>query len=87
MSGVTDEILNYANDLALLPNERDLDMALSSGEQISAALLSIALNAMGYKAIALNGRQARILTDSNHTKARIQSIDTKAGIVGYGRYF
>ena len=76
MSGVTDEILNYANDLALLPNERDLDMALSSGEQISAALLSIALNAMGYKAIALNGRQARILTDSNHTKARIQSIDT-----------
>lgn len=76
MSGVTDEILNYANDLALLPNERDLDMALSSGEQISAALLSIALNSMGYKAIALNGRQARILTDSNHTKARIQSIDT-----------
>lgn len=76
MSGVTDEILNWAKFFTPLPNERDLDMALSSGEQISAALLSIALNAKGHKSICLNGRQARIFTDSNHTKARIQHIDT-----------
>ncbi len=76
MSGVTDEILGYAKDIAEIPNERDLDMALSSGEQISAALLSIALNASGTKAISLNGRQAKIITDSNHTRARIQHIDT-----------
>ncbi len=77
MSGVTDEILGYGKFFTPMPNERDLDMALSSGEQISAALLSIALNAMGLKAIAFNGRQAGILTDSNHTKARIQTINTE----------
>lgn len=77
MSGVTDEILGYAKDFSSLPNERDLDMALSSGEQISAALLSIALNARGLKSIALNGRQAGIITDSNHTKARIEYIKTE----------
>ncbi len=76
MSGVTDEILNYGKYFTPTPNERDLDMALSSGEQISAALLSIALNARGLKSISLNGRQAGIKTDSNHTKARIQHIDT-----------
>lgn len=77
MSGVTDEILMYGKSFTPIPNERDLDMALSSGEQISAALLSIALNAMGFKSIAFNGRQAGILTDSNHTKARIQTINTE----------
>lgn len=77
MSGVTDEILGYGKFFTPVPNERDLDMALSSGEQISAALLSIALNAMGLKSIALNGRQAGIITDSNHTKARIQTIHTQ----------
>lgn len=77
MSGVTDEILGYGKSFTNMPNERDLDMALSSGEQISAALLSIALNAMGFKSIAFNGRQAGILTDSNHTKARIQTINTE----------
>lgn len=76
MSGVTDEILGYGKAFSPIPNERDLDMALSSGEQISAALLSIALNAMGYKSIAFNGRQAGIITDSNHTKARIKDINT-----------
>lgn len=76
MSGVTDEILGYGKYFTPIPNERDLDMALSSGEQISAALLSIALNAIGVKSIAFNGRQAGITTDSNHTKARIQGINT-----------
>ncbi|RDU73409.1 aspartate kinase [Helicobacter aurati] len=76
MSGVTDEILQHAYAFTPTPNERDLDMSLSSGEQMSAALLSIALNAKGLKSIALNGRQAGIFTDSNHTKARIQYIDT-----------
>ncbi|STQ86557.1 aspartate kinase [Helicobacter muridarum] len=76
MSGVTDGILEHAGFFTSTPNERDLDMALSSGEQMSAALLSIALNAKGLKSIALNGRQAGIFTDSNHTKARIQYIDT-----------
>jgi aspartate kinase len=53
-----------------------MDLLLSSGERVSAALLAIALQEMGYKAIALTGRQAGIITDSAHTYARIESIDT-----------
>ncbi|PAF43500.1 aspartate kinase [Helicobacter sp. 11S02629-2] len=76
MSGVTDEILGYGHHFTPLPNEREMDMALSSGERITAALLSIALNNMGLKAKSLSGRKAGIKTDSVHTKARIKYIDT-----------
>lgn len=76
MSGDTDKILNFAQHFTPLPNTRELDMALSSGERLSAALLAIALESMGVKAISLSGRTAGIITDEFHTKARIVYIDT-----------
>lgn len=76
MGGVTDQLLEYGKFFSANPNPRDLDMTLSSGEQISASLLSIALNAINIKSISLNGIQAGIKTDNNHTKARIKFIDT-----------
>lgn len=77
MSGKTDELIGYTKSFGTLPNTREVDMVLSSGERITSALLAIALEAMGFKAISLSGRMAGILTDSVHTKARIQSIDTQ----------
>ncbi|KAA6226367.1 MULTISPECIES: aspartate kinase [unclassified Campylobacter] len=76
MSGVTNQLIDYANYFSSLPNGKDMDMLLSSGERITSALLSIALNEKGYKAVAFSGRNAGIMTDSIFTKARIQHIDT-----------
>lgn len=76
MSGVTDRLINYTKYFSKLPNEREVDMVLSSGERITAALLAIALESKGKKAISLSGQTAGILTDSFHTKARIDSIDS-----------
>ena len=76
MSGQTDALINYTKYFSKLPNEREVDMALSAGERITAALLAIALESKGHKAISLSGEKAGILTDSTHTKARIESINT-----------
>lgn len=76
MSGVTDRLINYTKYFSKLPNEREVDMVLSSGERITSALLAIALESKGKKAISLSGQMAGILTDSFHTKARIDSIDS-----------
>ncbi|MDE5591644.1 MAG: aspartate kinase [Helicobacter sp.] len=76
MSGETDRLLEYTKFFSKMPNEREVDMVLSAGERITSALLAIALEEAGYKAISLSGRGAGMLTDSSHTKARIQSIDT-----------
>jgi aspartokinase len=70
----TDSFIEEARSFAPHPPPREMDMLLSSGERISAALLSIALNAMGCRAIALSGSQAGIITDDNHTNARIIEI-------------
>lgn len=78
MSGVTNELIEYANFFSNKPNGKDMDMLLSSGERVTSSLLSIALNELGYKAIAFSGRKAGIITDDAYTKARIQTIDTKA---------
>jgi aspartate kinase len=75
MSGETNKLLSFANYFSKKPPQREVDLLVSSGERITSALLSIALQEMGYKAIAMTGRQAGIKTDSNHTKARISSID------------
>jgi aspartate kinase len=75
MSGETNKLLEYANHFSKNPPQREVDLLVSSGERVTSALLSIALQEMGYKAIAMTGRQAGIKTDSNHTKARISSID------------
>jgi aspartate kinase len=74
MSGETDKLINLANQLSPNPNEREMDMLLSSGERVTSALTSIAVEALGHKSVALSGRQAGIITDTVHTKARIEKI-------------
>ena len=76
MSGETNKLIEYANHFSKTPSKREMDILLSSGERVTASLLAIALQEMGYKAIALTGRRAGILTDDNHTYARIESIKT-----------
>ncbi|MGP1449560.1 MAG: aspartate kinase [Wolinella sp.] len=76
MSGETDKLLGYAKHYSPLPDPRELDMILSSGERVTSALLALALQAMGLKAISLSGRGAGMITDNNHSKARIDRVDT-----------
>lgn len=76
MSGETDRLISLAHHFTSLPNAKEMDMLLSSGERVTAALLAIALESMGAKAISLSGRGAGIVTDTFHTKARIAYIDT-----------
>jgi aspartate kinase len=78
MAGETDRLLSMGRELCARPVEREMDVLVSSGEQVSAALLAIKLNEMGIAARSLLGHQARILTDSAHTKARIRTIDGTA---------
>ncbi len=77
MAGETDRLINLVKSITEEPNERDMDFVVSTGEQVSAGLLSIALNHMGYPAVALSGWQAGIKTDKAFTKARILEIDTE----------
>ena len=76
MSGETNKLIDYALHFSKTPNEAEMDTLLSSGERVTSALLSIALNEQGYKATSMSGRAAGIVTDASHTKARIESIDT-----------
>ncbi len=75
MSGETNKLIEFAHHFSQNPVKESMDMLLSSGERVTAALLCIALNEMGVDAVALTGRQAGIKTDSIHTKARITDID------------
>ncbi|ACM93130.1 asparate kinase, monofunctional class [Nautilia profundicola AmH] len=75
MAGETNKLLDFANHFTKTPPQREVDLLVSSGERVTSALLSIALQAMGKDAIALTGRQAGIKTTSDHTKARIMDID------------
>ncbi|AXP08814.1 aspartate kinase [Campylobacter hepaticus] len=77
MSGVTNTLIEQAKYFSKNPNGKDMDMLLSSGERVSSALLSIALNEKGYHAVSFSGRKAGIVTDSVFTKARINYIDTQ----------
>ena len=74
MSGETDKLISLANQLSPNPNEKEMDLLLSSGERVTSALTSIAVEAAGHKSLALSGRQAGIITDTVHTKARIEKI-------------
>ena len=78
MSGETNKLIGYAEHFSKNPRREDMDMLLSSGERVTAALLSIALNEMGYPAVSMSGRKAGIVTDEVHTKARIEVIDPSA---------
>jgi aspartate kinase len=75
MGDTTDELIKLAYQINERPDERELDMLLSTGEIISCTLLAMALEAMGYEAISLSGAQAGIKTDAVYSRARIQSID------------
>lgn len=74
MSGETDKLINLAHQASLNPNEREMDMLLSSGERVTSALTAMAIEDLGCKAMALTGRQMGIITDDVHTKARIAKI-------------
>jgi len=75
MSGETNKLVGYAEHFSKNPARAEMDMLLSSGERVTSALLSIALQEMGYDAVAMSGRKAGIVTDNVHTKARIEEID------------
>jgi len=78
MSGETNKLIGYAHHFTSSPAKKEMDMLLSSGERVTAALLSIALQSKGFDAVAMTGRQAGIVTDNTHTYARIESIDPTA---------
>jgi aspartate kinase len=74
MSGETDKLIGFAHQISPTPNEREMDMLLSSGERVTSALTAMAIEAQGHKARSFTGRQAGIITDRVHTKARIEKI-------------
>ena len=74
MSGETDRLVKLAHDVADCPDEREMDMLLSTGERVTISLLAMALRSMGFEARSYTGRQVGIITDSTHTKARIERI-------------
>ncbi|HEP8958551.1 TPA: aspartate kinase [Pseudomonas aeruginosa] len=75
MSGETNRLIGLANQIMEQPVPRELDVMVSTGEQVTIALLSMALIKRGVPAVSYTGNQVRILTDSAHTKARILHID------------
>ncbi len=75
MSGETNRLIALAKDIQAQPDPRELDMLVSTGEQVTIALLAMALKDLGLKAKSYTGSQVRILTDNAYTKARILSID------------
>ncbi|HET9463187.1 MAG TPA: aspartate kinase [Thiobacillus sp.] len=75
MSGETNRLIALARQIQASPDPRELDMMVSTGEQVTIALLAMALKDLGLKAKSYTGAQVRILTDNAHTKARILSID------------
>ena len=76
MGKTTDGLVKLAHDISLSPNRREMDMLLSTGEQVSIALVSMALQEVGQPAISLTGAQVGITTEAEHTRARILHIAT-----------
>ncbi len=76
MSGETNKLVAYAHAVQERPDPREMDVLLSTGEQVTIALLAMALQQRGCKAVSYAGWQVRILSDDAHTKARIEDIDT-----------
>lgn len=78
MAGVTDGLIDMATQISELPDKRELDVLLATGEQTTAALLAITLNAMNYPALSLLGHQAEVVTDDTFGNARILDIGAKS---------
>ncbi len=77
MSGVTDSLIQLANQVSPRPSEREMDVLLSTGEQTTIALTAMAIHALGRKAVSLTGAQAGIITDGVHTRAKIANLTPK----------
>ena len=78
MSGETNRLTALARKISPQPKPREIDVLLSTGEQVTIALLAMALESQGYEAISFTGGQIKILTDDFHTKARIKEIETSS---------
>jgi len=76
MSGETDRLIGLAKNIQKIPDPREMDMIVSTGEQVTVALFAMAVKEAGYDAVSLLGDQVRIRTSDLHTKARIKDIDT-----------
>ena len=76
MSGETNRLIALANEINEEPTPREMDMLVSTGEQVTISLLALALHKLGVPATSYTGSQIGIMTDSSHTKARIQRIET-----------
>ncbi|MBN3040718.1 MAG: aspartate kinase [Candidatus Omnitrophica bacterium] len=76
MGDTTDDLVELAKQINPLPSEREMDMLMSTGEQISSALLAMAIHKRGVKAISFTGAQVGIITDTDHTQAKILKIET-----------
>ena len=74
MAGITDHLINLANEAAQAPDRRELDVLLATGEQTTAALLAMMLKDMGHRAQSLLGHQAEVITDCEYGNARILEI-------------
>jgi aspartate kinase len=77
MSGATNGLIALAHQVTELPDEREMDVLMATGEQVTIALLAMTLLAQGVPAVSMTGTQAKITTDSAFTKARISTIDTE----------
>jgi aspartate kinase len=77
MGKTTDGLVKLANEISPNPSRREMDMLLSTGEQVTIALLSMALQELGQPAISLTGAQVGIVTEAEHTRARILRIETE----------
>ena len=77
MAGETNKLIKLVNSISSLPNEREYDQIISTGEKVSSSLLVMALNEINVKALSLDASKANILTDNIHSKASIVSIGTK----------
>ncbi|UCD54859.1 MAG: aspartate kinase [Candidatus Omnitrophota bacterium] len=77
LGDTTDELLSLASGITRTPSERELDMLISTGEQVSVALLAMAVHKLGVEAISFTGAQVGIVTDSSHTRARIIGVNAR----------
>jgi len=77
MGDTTDRLIRLACQVTRRPSKREMDMLLATGEQVSIALVAMAIHEAGYDAVSLTGAQVGLLTDSRHTEARIRSINTE----------
>lgn len=77
MADTTDDLIELAGKIAKNPTDREMDLLLATGEQISCALLAMAVRELGFDSVALTGFQVGVLTNNEHGKARVQKIDDK----------